>query len=386
MHFPRKQLAEQLVTALRGGSLFGDAENGIFLAAPRRTGKSTFLQRDLQPALEAQGVVVVYVDLWANPKRDPGDLIAEAIGAVLGKHLNLLSKAVRLARLSSLSVGGATIDTSKVGAIDGLTLANALRALHAAAGAQVALIIDEAQQAVTTTAGEAAMTALKSARDQLNRPGDVKLMLVMSGSDRDKLLRLVNTAGAPFYGSTVSTMPLLGRDFVDHLVQRIERSLPQLVPVDADKLMQAFECFGHRPQFFRDALNQAVAPLNECPVRLEQAVLEAAERKQTEDEEQMESEYLGLRPVERAMVWRLLALGGRFQPYGADALAFYAQVVGKSVSVTRAQKALESLRSRTPSLVWKSARGEYAVEDAAMHRWYERRVAEGRWPPQARHD
>ena len=49
----------------------------------------------------------------------------------------------------------------------------------------------EARVSINTranTAGEAAMAALKSARDQLNRPGAVNLMLVMSGSDRDKLL------------------------------------------------------------------------------------------------------------------------------------------------------------------------------------------------------
>jgi hypothetical protein len=51
------------------------------------------------------------------------------------------------------------------------------------------------------------------------------------------------------------------------------------------------------------------------------------------------------------------------------------------VSVQQAQKALEALRQRTPALVWKSARGEYAVEDAAMHRWYEGRVVAGSWPP-----
>jgi hypothetical protein len=46
-----------------------------------------------------------------------------------------------------------------------------------------------------------------------------------------------------------------------------------------------------------------------------------------------------------------------------------------------AQRALESLRERNPALVWKSARGEYAVDDAAIHRWFEQRVKEGRWPP-----
>jgi hypothetical protein len=47
----RTRLAQQLVQALQGKALLGDAHNGLFLAAPRRTGKSTFLQGDLAPAL-----------------------------------------------------------------------------------------------------------------------------------------------------------------------------------------------------------------------------------------------------------------------------------------------------------------------------------------------
>ena len=79
----------------------------------------------------------------------------------------------------------------------------------------------------------------------------------------------------------------------------------------------------------------------------------------------------------------MLEQGQRFRPYDAEALKFYRAKVGHAVSVAQAQKALESLRQRTPALVWKSARGEYAVEDAAMHRWYETRREAGQWPPQA---
>ena len=53
------------------------------------------------------------------------------------------------------------------------------------------------------------------------------------------------------------------------------------------------------------------------------------------------------------------------------------------MSPAKAQKALESLRERMPALVWKSARGEYAVEDAAMHRWFEEGKAAGDWPPRS---
>jgi hypothetical protein len=51
------------------------------------------------------------------------------------------------------------------------------------------------------------------------------------------------------------------------------------------------------------------------------------------------------------------------------------------VTPQMAQRALESLRERNPALVWKSARGEYALDDAAMHRWFEQRSKDGRWPP-----
>lgn len=381
IHYPRTALAQELVTALNGKTVFSDAPNGLFLAAPRRTGKSTFLQQDLKPALEAQGVVVVYIDLWSDQRRDPGSLVAEAIGRALQPHLGVVAKAAKASGLESVNVAGLKIDTSKIGKLDGATLPDALRALHEAARVPVALIIDEAQHALTSEAGETAMAALKSARDQLNRPGTINLMLIMSGSDRDKLLRLVNTNGAPFYGSQIQRMPELAADFIAHLAQLIERQRPDLTPVDIDTLFAAFQSFGHRPQFFMEALGQALSPLSGLPGRFEPAVLQAARQRQADEESQMESEYLGLKAVEQAVLWRLLEQGQRFRPYDGEALRFYKEKTGATVNPQKAQNALESLRQRTPALVWKSARGEYAVDDAAMHRWYEQRSAAGDWPP-----
>jgi len=45
--------------------VFNDAHNGLFLAAPRHTSKSVFLQHDLRPALSERGVLVISVDGWA---------------------------------------------------------------------------------------------------------------------------------------------------------------------------------------------------------------------------------------------------------------------------------------------------------------------------------
>lgn len=152
--------------------------------------------------------------------------------------------------------------------------------------------------------------------------------------------------------------------------------------MDPKLLLQAFDSFGHRPQFFMEALGQALSPLSGLQsVRFERAVLEAARQRQQADEAQMESEYLALRPLERAVLWRLLEQGPRFRPYDGEALHFYREKQTGRVTAQMMQRALESLRERNPALVWKSARGEYAVDDAAMHRWFEQQVREGRWPP-----
>ncbi len=380
-YYPRTSLACALADALQGKVVFSDAPNGLFLAAPRRTGKSTFLQADLSLELARRQVEVVYVDLWADQKRDPGSLIAEAVGRALVKQLGVVAKTAKAAGLESISVGGIKIDTAKIGRIDGTTLADALRALVESAKNPVALIVDEAQHALTSEAGETAMAALKSARDQLNRPGLVKLMLVMSGSDRDKLLRLVNTNAAPFYGSQIQRMPELGPDFIAHIAQLIARQRPDLADINTPQLHQAFMLYGQRPQFFMDALGQVLSPLANHTGRFEEAMLAKALEQQHNDEAQMASDFTALKPLEQAVLWRMLALGTRFRPYDADALQFYNDKTGDKVTVTKAQKALESLRARQPSLIWKSARSEYAVEDAAMLRWYADRVSADTWPP-----
>jgi hypothetical protein len=380
-HYPRVQFAQGLADALMGKVLFSDASNGLFLAAPRRTGKSTFLQADLLPELARRGIVVVYVDLWADQKNDPGDLIADAIAQALRKHLGVVAKTAKAAGLDSVQIGGLKIDLTRIGRHDGITLTDALRALHETAQAPVALIIDEAQHSLTSEAGENTMIALKSARDQLNRPGEPKLLLVMSGSDRDKLLRLVNTNASPFYGSKIERMPELGVDFIAHIADRIVQQRPELAPIDQAALQQAFELFGSRPQFFIDALGKVLHPLAAQDQRFEDAMHAQALDSQKTDEAQMQSDYLALKPLEQAVLWRMLERGARFRPYDADALRFYKSTAGHPATPAQVQKALENLRNHQPSMVWKSARGEYVIDDANMHRWYTQRIAAGTWPP-----
>lgn len=381
-YFSRPLLVDQLVADLIGRNPFSDASNGLFLAAPRRTGKSTFLQNELRPALERTGRVVVYVDLWSDKSRNPGALIADAVAAELQKHLGIVAKTAKAAGVGELNIAGwMKIDTKKIGKIDGATLTDALRALCEMSGKPMALIIDEAQHALTSDEGETAMTALKSARDQLNKPGDTRLLLVMSGSDRDKLLRLVNSNAAPFFGSAISRMPELDRDFIVHIASLVELSYPRMVPIDVDTLWEAFQRLAHRPQPFLRVLGVVLSPLNSPAPGFERDVLMFAESQRVDDERAMESAYLALRPIEQAVLWRMFEQKDRFRPYDAEALTFYREKTGEKITAQKAQAAIASLRQQTPSLMWKSAKGEYALDDTGMYQWFEKRRREGMWPP-----
>ena len=129
-HFPRPELAERLALDLQGGNPFSDAPNGLFLAAPRREGKSVFLQEDLRPTLQRAGAVVIYVDLWANKEKDPALVIAQAIGTELLHHLGRVAKAAHAVGLESITVAGVLkLDTKKIGQPEGATLKDALALL-----------------------------------------------------------------------------------------------------------------------------------------------------------------------------------------------------------------------------------------------------------------
>ncbi len=388
MLYPRSNLGQSLARALRGQDPFNDAPNGLFLAAPRRTGKSTFLQADLQPALEAAGVLVIYVDLWADRQREAEQLIRRAIAEKLEPYRPIVHRALRAVSrktgIKGTDAGGIIqLDLDTLDSPGGASLPEALQALHRACGKPVALIIDEAQQALLHASGQALMAALKSARDQMNRPGSVNLMLVLSGSDRDKLLRLTNSRAAAFYGSQITTLPTLDRDYIAHVSRQLTQEDPSLAPMNESSLWQAFEAFGHRPQFFATALGQALTLHRQGVGPFEIRVREAAEARQVADEAQMRADYLGLGSLGRAVLWRLLATRGEFRPYDEEALKFYRQKHGRKVSPAQVQNALNQLRDHTPSLAWKSNHGDYAVEDGTMYAWYERLLAKGTWPPTA---
>lgn len=378
LQFNRPDLARDMAEAVLGRVRFG-YRSGLFLANRRRTGKTTFLKIDLIPALRNLGAVTVYVDLWVDKDTPPGVLIAGAISEVIAEQRGLLSK-LELGRLRKVAVYGVEVEVAGPVAAREATLHDLLRELHRLTGRQIVLLVDEAQHAVTTEHGMNVMSAIKSARDQMNTPGELNLSLVMTGSDRDKLCRLVSTNKAPFLGASIDELPVLGRDYIEFLARSVEEDRPD-IHVDVDRMYEAFIRLEHRPELMEKALKTLTGvgrpPADQFHPVLDQLVEQEVRRSQA----RYLDVYQSMSDPQRAVLERFLSTEGNGGPFEASAKAQYEQFLGRKLANGQIQNAIEGLRNRDPAILWKSERAEYALDDQGLRRWYEQLRDAGQWPP-----
>ena len=369
--FRRPEIATGMADALMGLGPFHYA-SGLFLAAPRRTGKSTFMREDLVPALNDRGVLTTYVDLWEDRQRDPGLLIADAVRTTLRGFEDWGTKAIRKSGLKKFNIAGAfSFEVGKVGELDGPTLADAFKAIVAGTGKPTALIVDEAQQALATTGGVNAMFSLKAARDALKQGGGSKegpaLLLVFTGSHRDKLSNFVLKRDQPFFGADIADFPRLGRDYADAYTDWINERLASTNRFQKEDVWRAFQALGYRPEILQKALKDAaLGPAKSDGLKADLA--DGARDLRTRIWEDYESEFSALTAIQRAVLGHLIQEGAKFAPFTAVSLGAYSKSVGKRVTAAEAQAALETLRAQ--NIVWRNARAAYTLEDQDMADWF----------------
>ena len=374
----REQLAKALAQDLAGESLV-DYSSGMFLAAPRRTGKSTFLNNDFIPECVQRGWLPVYVDLWSDRDAAPADLISGAIGTALGSFQSALAKAAKKAGIDKINLlRTLSWDFTRPQLPTGTTLAQALAVLHQVSGQMVVLIIDEAQHALNSEDGLNAMFALKAARDHLNR-GDRPdgLRLVFTGSSRDKLANLVLKSKQPFFGASITPFPLLGRAYVGFITELWNRRLADSNQFKAEDLEYAFELVGRRPEMLNKLLAEVSVGLGEA-ANLGELLRTGALNHQAGVWSDYESAWNELSPLQQAVLEVMAERAQGRQPFSPFAEQTLIEVARKleqagaevNASTANVQKALDALRDK--ELVWRANRGEYALEDASMAQWLTR--------------
>ncbi len=367
--FHRQPLAADLCNSLEGKGLV-DSSSGLFLAAPRRTGKSTFLREDLVPEAGRRNWLCVYVDLWSDRSRDPALLLAEAIRNAIAGQQGIVTRMAKSAGLDKLNIMGTlSFDLSKLGLPGGATLANALAHLAEKAQKPVLLIVDEAQHALTSDDGVNAMFALKAARDSINQgKAGARLFLVFTGSHRDKLAHLVLKKDQPFFGSQVTPFPLLKQEFTDAYTDWVNARLAAGNQFDKQDMYEAFQWVGHRPEMLKAIIGEIALDLGDAG-NLGQLLRQGAAGLRTRLWDSMESEVAGLTELQKAVLEVMVRKGKDFSPFSEDSLKAYREILGQeALAAHSVQAALDGLREK--DLIWRSARGAYALEDESLAQWF----------------
>jgi hypothetical protein len=365
--FHRPDLARQLAGDLLGKGLFGPG-SGMFLAGPRRTGKSEFVKRDLIPEMKAQDVTTIYVDLWASKARDPGDVISDAVKSALAETVvSPIKLAVRDIKASKFSLPGFSFDIASIGMPERWSLSEGLATLSRRTGRQICFVIDEAQQTTVSEAGKDAMFGLKAAREALNQTGKglrgghskANLMLVFTGSNRGKLTSLVLGREEAFYGAQVSAFPLLGNDYARAYAAHVNTRLASDARFDVEEVVQAFSLVWMKPEMLEAAAAKAVLGQNG-------GLLVAAGEIRFDVWRRLSSQWEAMTPLERVVV-KLIAAEIVVEPFSSESAQKFGSYTGRVPSRSQIVTALKSLTDS--SVLWRSAKGVYLPEDPELADW-----------------
>lgn len=372
-HYPRPGLAAAIAGQLTADPIFGGL-SGLHLAAPRRTGKTTFLRRDLVPEILDDGKFPVMIDLWEDRGRDPSDIIRRRLGQTLDELKGLTAKTVDRSRLTRISALGFSVGLSDLKPFEG-TITEGIERIAAVVKRDVVMVVDEAQQALVSDAGMNAMFALKAARDAMNlRAQGPRLYLVMTGSHRGKLAELVIGAKSPFYGGSVQDFPVLGKNFVQTLIEQVNAARRTNEGFSVEDGIEAFEILMNRPEAFMQALRDEsfATDLSGEPGNLKaRAIL-----KRKELWADLEAQVDGLTKLQRATLEALLEADEGYSPFASKSLEDIAKRAGsKSVAKGTVQTAMKALISK--GMIWQPGTGRYAIDNLDLLDMYRRKSNSG---------
>lgn len=382
--FLRPELAADMARQLlKPSALDIGLRSGLFLSGLRRTGKTTFLKNDLIPALEAQGALVIYVDLWSDTQTSPVKLVLAAVRqALLELQTPTSSFMQRLKRVRGAEVElagfkfGFNLDT--LGEAGGVTLAEALTEAVDQAKATVVLIVDEVQHAITTEDGQQMMLALKAARDAINpRPATPgHFLFIGTGSHRAMVNELTARRNQAFAGATNVAYPVLDEGYVAFWLQRLAAdgldNLPSL-----EVATEAFKTLGSRPEEFIRALRQLIhSPSLGSGADVVLPVIAATLRSAAADLELMKVEELGV--LAQAIFARIASVDGETRGvFSSEAAGEYSTFVGREVRVEEIQPVANELLAA--NLIIRRGHGLYGVTDPFVQEiWRERQAMLGK--------
>jgi hypothetical protein len=350
----RPALAKRYLSLLR-------AQSGrpIALFAPRRVGKTFFLDHDLAPMAKRTGMLPVYADVWLQ-RAAPLDAINHALEEALDDVTVPKGKAGKLARTPVRKIGaaGASLELGDepkrraLPAAPELRLDTLVARVAEASGRTVLLMLDEIQTLGEMSNGDAIIAALRAVLHKRKS----QVAAVFTGSSQSGLAKIMSTAGAPMYQfAQLLDFPVLGDDYLEELSAHFARVHRGRKPRLED-LRKLFARLGYKPALMKDIVKSMSAEgMTDVELALEHFI---AEDRQTAGWKAL---LESMEPFERSV---LNLIAKQQPPMGREALKLLAQGKGPAPTVAKVRAAIERLRKA--GIVTRSSGAGIQIEDRLL--------------------
>ncbi len=364
-HYPRQELAARILHALVEGPA-----KAFTLFAPRRTGKTEFLIRDLTPYAEEKGHKVVYMSFWRAPL-SPLALLLHSLETALrpttvtGRIGNVASMLKPKLKLSAPFGGGsaeAEIDLStlkKKAPVDLILHLDDLLARLENRKKPTLLLFDEVQELARDRSNRDFIASLRTSLDTR----DAGLRAIFTGSSRAGLQAMFSDAEAPFFhfGTTLDLEPLDER-FVHHQIKVFKQATKRKISRTA--ALNAFNELHNSPYFFR-ALIELLTLRPDLSIDAGLVAL----REQMDVKSGYADLWLKLTEVQRSTLEQLAQ--GAKKPFSKSTRDAIGQSLNSEPpSIDKVQTALRRLSGLGVVDRWS---GKWVIEDPEFSRWVRER-------------
>ncbi len=251
-HFARPELAQKYLQTFEIGLISAQA-----LFAPRRMGKSEFLEQDLIPAAQKSGLLTAYLNLWDAREHPRGALISalarasspRGLSALIKKLKAPLKKVKASAKVTGLAEGSLEAELVEDPKITSPALSELLRSFDRP-DRKLLLVLDEAQ-VLASPANSDLTHSLRAGLDIRKQT----IKVVFAGSSESSLRRMFGRATEPFYNwAPIEPFDRLGAEFVTSMTLKVNQL--SRYPLSEREAMRAFEALKRTPEFFRRYLQR----------------------------------------------------------------------------------------------------------------------------------
>lgn len=353
-HYPRNELASLIINGMKS-----DLIDRSTIFAPRKSGKTEFILKDLLPLAEEQGMLVVYVDFWRDKTNPQQVFINAALSAMTKKKTWMSQVKDNMGFKLDVALDGFKVGVGSKNAEQTLSLEQTFSALEACK-ADILLLLDEVQHLATKPEDESFINFTAALRSFMANRNDKKVKGVFTGSSQDALSKLFAATDAPFYDSA-QTLPFkpLSEGFVEACLNTFEKvtSGKQLSKADA---LTVFTQLNAIPGRFINLLKQMALNM----------VYDIAKGSELFTPEIMDAEVAAFQNTVQRLTDREMAVLVQLikteckDPYSEVNIAKLKENFGSSASKSTIQNAMKKLSNL--DVIYKAGHGEWRFSDPAF--------------------